>query len=459
MTDSWVPELAKDNAPLYHAIADAIERDIVNGTLRTGIKMPTHRALATQLKVTVATVTRAYAEACARGLLVGEVGRGTYVRGAPAPTPQETRSADVIDFRLNQPPTAEVEDILAREMGSFGERVRTLRLLGYQLAPGRPQQRAAGARWASLAGVDIDPGRVVVTNGAQQALMATFTVLTQPGDLVVTESLTYPGIRSLADLFRVNIKGLEIDDEGVVPESFEAACRAGPVAAIYLTPTIHNPTATTLPLERRIEIARIAAQYNVPIVEDDIYGPLIGGNPPPIFTMAENDCYYICGTSKTVAPGLRIGYLVAPARMVQYLANAVHATTWSAPPLNAEIVTSWIESGTAERILAMHRAESGRRLALARRILAGFDTVIPEIGYHLWLRLPEEWRNADFVQAAHANGVAISPSNLFAVDPADAPPAIRVSLGLPDTAGLVEEGLVRLRDTLLGHNMPKNLII
>lgn len=459
MTDSWVPELTKDNAPLYHAIADAIERDILKGALRTGTKMPTHRALANQLKVTVATVTRAYAEACARGLLVGEVGRGTYVRGAPTPPDTRGAEADIIDFRLNQPPTAEVEDILAREMGSLGERVRALRLLGYQLAPGRPQQRAAGARWAALAGVDIDPGRVVVTNGAQQALMATFTVLTQPGDLVLTESLTYPGIRSLADLFRVTIRGLDIDDDGVVPASFEAACRAGPVAAIYLTPTIHNPTAATLPLARRAEIARIAARHNVPIVEDDIYGPLIGGNPPPIFTMAESDCYYICGTSKTVAPGLRIGYLIAPARMVQYLSNAVHATTWSAPPLNAEIVTSWIESGTAERILDLHRAESARRIAMARRILAGFDTVIPDTGYHLWLRLPEEWRNADLVQAAHANGVAVSPSNLFAVDPTDAQPAIRVSIGLPDTADLVEQGLVRLRDTLLGYNMPKNLII
>ena len=216
-------------------------------------------------------------------------------------------------------------------------------------------------------------------------------------------------------------------------------------------------------LSRRLvdfnEIARIAAHYNVPIVEDDIYGPLIGGNPPPIFTLAESDCYYICGTSKTVAPGLRIGYLVAPPRMVQYLANAVHVTTWSAPPLNTEIVTSWIESGTAEWILDMHRAESAQRLKLARDILSGFDTIIPEIGYHLWLRLPKEWHNADFVQAAYANGVAVSASTPFAVDPADAPPAIRVSLGLPKTAELVEEGLIRLRDTLLGYNMPKTIII
>lgn len=459
MTDSWVPELTKDNVPLYHGIADAIEHDIMNGTLRTGTKMPTHRALASKLKVTVATVTRAYAEASSRGLLVGEVGRGTYVRGAAALPEARNASTDVIDFRLNQPPTAEVEDILAREMASFGERVRIQHLLSYQLAPGSPQQRAAGARWAALAGVDTDPSRLVITNGAQQALMATFTVLTQPGDLVLTESLTYPGIRSLADLFRVRIKGLEMDDEGVLPASFEAACRAGPVAAIYLTPTIHNPTATTLPLQRRIEIARIAAHYNVPIVEDDIYGPLIGGNPPPIFTLAESDCYYICGTSKTVAPGLRIGYLVAPPRMVQYLANAVHVTTWSAPPLNTEIVTSWIESGTAEWILDMHRAESAQRLKLARDILSGFDTIIPEIGYHLWLRLPKEWHNADFVQAAYANGVAVSASTPFAVDPADAPPAIRVSLGLPKTAELVEEGLIRLRDTLLGYNMPKTIII
>mgnify|MGYP001403073566 CR=1 FL=1 len=459
MTDSWAPELAAKTAPLYHAIADAIEQDILKGVLRTGIKMPTHRALATRLKVTVATVTRAYAEASSRGLLVGEVGRGTFVRGAAPPTQAGNSETNLVDFRLNQPPTAEVESILERELGTLGEHVRSMRLLGYQLAPGRPHQRAAGARWAALAGVDTDPGRVIITNGAQQALMATFTVLTQPGDLIVTESLTYPGIRSLAELFHVKIKGLEIDDGGVVPASFEAVCKVGPVAGIYLTPTIHNPTATTLSLQRRLEIARIAKHYNVPIVEDDIYGPLVGGNPTPIFTIVDHDCYYICGTSKTVAPGLRIGYLVAPARMVQYLSNAVHATTWSAPPLNVEIVTSWIETGIAKRILEMHREESTRRLVLARRILAGFDAVIPDVGYHVWLRLPEEWRNTDFVQVAHANGVAVSPSNLFAVVPTDAQPAVRISLGLPDNADLVEKGLIRLRETLLGYNMPKNLII
>jgi len=458
MTDSWVPEIKKGSTPLYHAIADAIEQAIRDNVLTVGTKMPTHRALADRIHVTVATVTRAYAEASARGLLVGEVGRGTFVRGLPTPVKSRSSDTDIIDFRLNQPPTAEVEDLLAREMGSLGERIRSLHLLGYQLTP-RRQQRAAGAKWVSLAGIDVEPNRIVVTNGAQQALMATFAVLTKPGDVVLTENLTYPGIHSLADLFRVQVKGLDIDDEGVVPESLEAACAAGPVAAIYLTPNIHNPTATTLPLSRRKEIARIVNHFNIPLVEDDAYGSLVGGNPPPIFSLAESDCYYVSSTSKAIAPGLRIGYLVAPARMTQHLSNTVHTTTWSAPPINAEIITSWVETGVVETIIEMHRAESGRRLKLAQQILADYDVVIPEVGYHVWLRLPNEWRNADFVQAAHANGVAVSPSNVFSVDPSNELPAVRVSLGLPQTLSLVEEGLVRLRDTLLGYNTPKHLII
>lgn len=458
MTDSWVNEIKKGSTPLYHSIADAIEHAIRDNVLTVGTKMPTHRALADQINVTVATVTRAYAEASARGLLIGEVGRGTFVRGLPAPEKSRSSDTDVVDFRLNQPPTAEVEDLLAREVASLGERIRSMHLLGYQTNPGR-QQRNAGAKWVSLTGLDVAPNRIVVTNGAQQALMATFAVVTKPGDVVLTENLTYPGIRSLADLFRVQVKGLEIDDEGVVPESLEAACAAGPVAAIYLTPTIHNPTATTLPLRRRQEVARIVDHFNIPLIEDDAYGPLVGGNPPPIFSLTESDSYYVCSVSKAMAPGLRIGYLVAAARMTQHLSNAIHTTTWSAPPINAEIVSSWIENGVAETIVESHRAESRRRLKLAKQILADYDTVIPEVGYHVWLRLPGEWRNADFVQAAHANGVAVSPSNVFSVDPSNELPAVRISLGLPQTLNLVEEGLVRLRDTLLGYNTPKQLII
>ncbi|MBB3064240.1 PLP-dependent aminotransferase family protein [Limibacillus halophilus] len=459
MVEEWTPNIDDRKVPLYRAIADAIERDVADRVLRHGTQMPTHRALADRLGVNVATVTRAYSEARLRGLLVGEVGRGTYVSNPSASSERATTESGIIDFRINQPPTSEVEKALSRELAAFSGRVRTMGLLGYHQAPGKLQHRIAGSKWVERAGVFVEPGRVVLTNGAQQALMATFAVLTQPGDLVVTEALTYPGIRSLADLFRVRLRGLRIDDQGLVPDSLEEVCREEKPAALYLTPTIHNPTASVLPLERRQEIARIAERYQVPIVEDDIYGPLTAGNPAPIFTMATGDCYYVCGTSKTVAPGLRIGYLVAPSHMIHYVANAVHATTWSAPPLTAEIVTSWIESGIADRVLEWHRAESGRRQAAARRILGQFDITDQPFGYHLWLRLPEEWRSEDFVQAARANGVAIAPSSPFAVDPRDAPRAVRISLGLPENQALMEEGLMRINDTLSQYNMPKNVII
>lgn len=472
MAGAWNPELDRRGGPLYRAIADAIERDIAKRTLAHGMQMPTHRALADRLGVNVATVTRAYAEAKGRGLLVGEVGRGTYVNGAlpggpaaeaPAPaTPALARATgrrDVVDFRINQPPTAEVEKALMRQLLSIAERTRGLGLLDYQHAPGILAHRAAGAKWVARAGVVAEPERIVVTNGAQQALMATFAVLTQPGNLVLTEAVTYSGIRGLAELFRVRLAGLSIDDRGLLPEAFEAACRKERPAALYLTPTIHNPTAATLPAERRRQIARIAEAFEVPIVEDDIYGPLAGGDPAPIHTLSEGECYYVCGTSKTVAPGLRIGYLVAPPAKVRALANAVYATTWSTPPLTAEIVTAWIESGVAERMLAWHRAESARRQAAAREILGGFDILAQPIGYHLWLRLPPDWRGNDFVAAANANGAALPSSSPFSVDPSATPRAVRLSLGLPESQARMEEGLRRVADTLRRHSLPKSVVV
>jgi DNA-binding transcriptional MocR family regulator len=456
---SWVPDLQRRRPPWYRAIADAISDDIASKRLRAGMRMPTHRWLANQLGVNVGTVTRAYNEAKRRGDLVGEVGRGTYVHAETAIGGNGGTDTDFVDLTVNQPALNYDSHALNETLAELSGRHRLMSLLDYQRAPGREHHRIAGAKWAARTGVDVDPSCITVTNGAQQALMATIAVLSRPGSLVVTESLNYPGIRRLADLFHVRLRGLAMDEQGIIPESLREICREERVSALIVTPTIHNPTATMLPVSRRRTLAEIAAEFEVPIVEDDSYGHLVEDAPPPIHAYARHDCYYICGTSKSLAPGLRVGYLASPAHMVDYVVNAVHTTTWTTASLMAEIASMWIESGTADRFIHWHREETAARQRIAHDILGRYDFSTHPASYHLWLRLPNNWGVADFVLAARARRVGVTPSSVFAIDPNRVPNAIRISLGAPTTRERLQRGLRIVAEVLESRPLSQMVVV
>src|SRR5262249_26975270 len=186
-----------------------------------------------------------------------------------------------------------------------------------------------------------------------------------PGDVVLAERLTYPGARRLSDLLHLTLKGVDIDGEGIRPDSFEKACRALAPKLLYCTPTIQNPTASVMPPGRRREIARIAAAHGVALVEDDTYGLLSPERPRPLAAHAPDSGFYIASLSKTIAPGLRVAYLLCPRKHAERVAAAIRSTTWMAAPLMAEIAAVWIEDGTADASLGKKRREIGEREKLA----------------------------------------------------------------------------------------------
>jgi DNA-binding transcriptional MocR family regulator len=455
----WVPDLQHRRPPLYQAIADAISDDITAQRLRAGMLMPTHRWLADQLNVHVGTVTRAYSEAKRRGHLIGEVGRGTYVHADTSSINDNDSDTGLIHLTVNQPAIDFENNALNEALEELSGRHRLMSLLDYQRAPGREHHRIAGAKWAARTGVDIEPSCITVTNGAQQALMATMMVLAQPDSLVVTEALNYPGIRRLADLLHIRLHGLEMDEHGVIPDGLRDICLKEPVAAIIVTPTIHNPTASVLPAQRRKALADIAAEFKVPIVEDDSYGHLIEDGPSPIHTFAQYDCYYICGTSKSLAPGLRVGYLSAPAHMVDYIVNAVRTTTWTTASLMAEIASMWIEDGTADRFVNWHRVETAARQKIAQEILNEYTLSAHPASYHLWLNLPSRWRVADFVLTAKARGVDVTPSSAFSIDPNQLPNAVRISLGAPSSREILQTGLEIVAKVLQSRPLAQMVVV
>lgn len=454
----WSPDIKQKEGPVYRAIADAIAQALQGGELQPGESLPTHRALARALGVTVGTVSRGYAEAERRGMVVGEVGRGTFVRGreaGPLAALDESREGVAVDMGLNLPCIAREEgQILADALRALASQPDHAHLLGYQRYSGSPRQRDAGARLLRRLGLDAEADNVLVTAGGQHALTVIFATLTRPGDLVLTESLTYPGMKSVAQMLGLRLHGLPLDEHGLVPEAFEEACQAEEALALYTIPTLQNPTCSIMPEERRRQVAEIAERYGVLIVEDDVHGLLVEEAPSPMTTHAPEHGVYVASTGKSIAPSLRVGYLWAPERLVERLDAGVRTTTWMASPITAEIATLWINEGTVDRIVAGKRALARERQQIVKEQLAGFDYVAHPEAIHVWLRLPEPWRSGDFVEQARQRGVQVTGAEVFAVGREAIPHAVRLGIAAPASRDALCRGLGILREILEGRSEP-----
>lgn len=278
--------------------------------------------------------------------------------------------------------------------------------------------------------MDVGADDVMVTAGAQHAMLLAFAVTTEPGDVVLTESLVYGGMRSLASFLRIDLQPVAMDGKGMVPDAFAEACRASSPRAVYLTPTLQNPTSTIMPEARRREIADIAREHGVIVVEDDIYSYLFEEPPRPVSAFVGEDAYYLTSLSKSVDAGLRVGYLRAPRSSMDALSSAMMTTMIMAPSITAEVATQLIETGVADEIAQRRRAEVGERQALARQTLGDFvHRDSHPAGMHLWIMLPEPWRAEAFVGEARNRGVSIASPEMYVVGRSAAPHAVRISVG------------------------------
>lgn len=464
---SWTPKLQGREGPLYRAIAEALEADIEAGRLAPGTRLPTHRELAEHVGVTVGTVTRAYAEAERRGLIGGEVGRGTYVRHRETPRPLPSRAPEASDDALielgrNWPATPEGDpatQALRRTLEAMQHSEDLSTLLDYQPHAGMRSHREAGAAWIARFGLQVEPDQVVICSGGQHAMEVALTTLTRPGDTVLTEALTYPGMKVLASQLHLRLQGVAMDEHGLLPEALEAACRSG-AKLLYCLPNLQNPTGSVMPLERRERIAAIVRAHGLTVLEDDVYGLLLEQPPPPLCSLVPESGYFIAGASKLLAPGLRIGYLAAPRQGAARLAESAGLATRMTPPLTAEIAARWITEGTAAELVARRRQEAQARLDLAREVLGeaalrGTHTLT----YHLWLELPAHTRSEAFSAQARQRGVSVTASDLFAVGPTVAPAAVRVCLGAPRTRAQLDKGLRRLQAALSAGPEPLASIV
>jgi len=440
----WLPRLAEHGGPRFLQIADALQAAVVEGVLKPGVRLPTQRELAAQLDVDLTTITRAYDEARRRNLLEGRGARGTYVAA-----PKVALNA-ILDLSMNTPPPpngVDFDDMLKQGLSQVLMSADNEQLMTYHVAGGSESDRQAGAKWLEPMFGHLDSRELVVCPGAQAAIAALILALTEPGDVILAEAMTYPGLRAAAAQFGRRIIAVETDQDGMLPQMLEQACRQHKPGLVYLNATLQNPTAITMPEHRRKEITSIAKRCNVRIIEDDPYWLLADAPPPPIARFAPEQVYYISTLSKCLTPGLRVAFVLIrdPQERERFLV-ALRSFALMGAPLTAALATQWILDGSAKGLMEGVRKEARLRHSMARDILAGRYSGSGD-GLHVWLELPAYWTSSQFARAAESKGITVMPAEAFAAGSGSVN-AIRISLGSIKDRGRLQAALRRLSHLL-----------
>ena len=420
----------------YLKLADTVAAEIANGGLKPGDRLPPQRSFAYERKIAVSTASRVYTELLRRGLVVGEVGRGTFVsgetrRGIAMPT--EPRGAR-IDLEVNYPILPTQSAMIARSLAGL-ERPEMLDLaLRHSTTTGTQAARTISAEFLSREDWSPAADQLVFTANGRQCIAAALAAMVPSGGRCGVEALTYPFIKDIAARLGVTLVPLAMDEHGVRPDAVAKAHREAHLSALYVQPTIQNPLGMTMPPARRVDLLRVVEKLGLPVIEDTVYGFL--DEETPMAALAPDSCITLDSLSKKVAPGLALGFIVSPPRLRERIMAAVRSGGWTASGFALAAGQRLMADGTVAELSRLKRIDAARRQQMAAKYLAGFEVQANVKSYHLWLTLPQHWRSQTFVAAAARRDIALTPSTTFAVSPGHAPNAVRLALGAPSTEQL-----------------------
>lgn len=421
-------------AERYRLIAQEIATAIRDGTIPAGTRLPTHRELAAQYGLALATATKVYRELASTGLVVGERGRGTFVRDLSGFGGLESRrlpvGARMADLSFNQPLAPGQDDQLRQALRALAAEGDLTSLLTQDPPGGRRADRETVADYLHTVGIDVGGDNVLIASGAQHALDAVIAGVVPAGQAVAVDALTYPGMKLIADSRRVELVPVAVTPTGTDVDALDAVCRSRAVAAIYLMPTLHNPLGFVLDPQARTRIADIARRHDCLLIEDSTYAFLEPNAPPPLHVLAPERTFYVGSLSKNLATGLRFGYVVAPDGQVNTVNRVLRASHWGTSSIVTALATRLLADGTVGRLQEQRRDDARRRQVIAIHELADLGYQAHPCAYWGWLTLPDDVR-ADIVAHRLADsGVLVSTADAFAVAP-NPPNALRIALANP----------------------------
>lgn len=455
----WTEAVERTAGPRFRAIVGAVEIALRAGILRPGDRLPPQRDLADWLSLNIGTISRAYAEMQRTGLARGEVGRGTFLNPVqatdgpsslrtPAPRPA------FLDLSHNFPAHAMHHPALAAIRPCFEGGVDVDAMLSAQVDIGLGRHRDIAAHWLGRFGIEAQADDVLITCGGQHGLLLALMALTRPGEAVLTEEVTFYGLKSAAGMLGRSLVGVRMDREGLVPDHLDVVCRRTNAKVLFCTPTLHNPTTATMSAERRREVAEVCERHDVMIVEDDVYGFLPDPLLRPLAASAPDRVVHISSVSKLIGPGLRVGFMRVPRHLVYAFGIALRASTLMASPFTAEWATRLLASQQIDRVVADLRTETEARQALVASLMPEHAIMSHRNAFYFCLNLRNGWSAEAYRQAAEDIGVGVTPLGLFEVSSLHQNDSVRVCVNAaPDQASL-REGLEKLAGLLVSGAPP-----
>ena len=417
----------------YAKLADAVAAEIASGVLKPGDRLPPQRTFAYQRKIAASTASRVYTELLRRGLVVGEVGRGTFIsgearRGVAAPT--EPRGAR-IDLEFNYPLLPTQSALIAKSLEGLNRPEALDIALRQATSIGTQGLRKVAARLSHPQNRDWSPKpeQMVFTANGRQCIAAALAAVVPTGGRCGVEALTYPFIKGIAARLGVTLVPLAMDEHGVRPDAVQKAHREAHLSALYIQPVIQNPLGITMPAARRADLLRVVEKLDLTVIEDAVYAFL--DDVPPLAALAPDRCVVLDSLSKKVAPGLSLGFVVPPLRLRENVMASVRSGGWTASGFAFAAAQLLMGDGTAAELARLKRIDAQQRQKIAVACLAGFEIQTNPKSYHLWLTLPPHWRSQTFVAAAARRDIALTPSTTFAASPGHAPERGAAGVGRP----------------------------
>ena len=471
---------ANNDLPLYENVAGHISRLIDGGTFRVGERIPSVRKLGKQLGVSVTTVLGAYRILEDRGFIEPRPQSGYFVRSrtharsasveptmakaARRPTPvsigdltmmilEDAVNPDLVQLGAAIPdikllPIAKLQRAMARIGRHAGDRAGN-----YAPSAGMKELRVQIARRELDAGLSLTPEEIIVTSGAQEAITLCLKAVCEPGDTVALESPCYYGF--LQAMEAMGIRALEIPAhprEGLSLEALELALREHDIKAVLAIPNFNNPLGSCIPTHRKKQLVEMLAKREIPLLEDDIYGDLafgVSGAERPTVCKAydKKGLVMMCDSfSKTLSPGLRVGF-VAPGRFYKQVLYQKIVSTIATATLPQLAVAEFLANGGYEHHLRRLRRIQQRQMramidAVLRYFPAGTKTTRPEGGHVVWVEMPAAVDSLKLYEKAVEKGVTIALGPLFSTKGQNAN-CVRLNAAHWDFAGGRAESAVK----------------
>lgn len=448
---SWKPQIRKGgDIPLYIEVAQALEMDVRNGQLNPNDKLPPQRELADYLDVNLSTIARAFKLCTAKGLISGEVGRGTYISSdvlSKFPMLDQCGLEHCVNLGASHP-LYNQNKYVVQVLKQIIKKTNVTNLLEYTETSGRFGHKLSGQNWLFQFGLKVPVENILISSGLQNSLAIILTSLFRFGDKIVTNSVIYPGIKNIANSLGIQLIPIPYSGQRMNIDYLVQLCKNENIKGIYIIPDHHNPTTHFMSERERWDLSTVIKQYGLICIEDATYSFLSDKKYPAVASMVPEQCIYISTVSNSLSAGLRVAFLSMPSSYSEQIKKGNSDINVMAAPLEVEITSQLIETGVAQKIIQEKRIELQRRNKLVDKYLSDFPIKGEANSQFRWLRLPPKWTGKQFEAVAKENGVQVFCCERFIVGSAIVEPAVRLAISTPHNREDLEKGLKIIKNIL-----------